>query len=208
MSRRISCPHSSVFNREGFGPHPASTPFLDACDYGGITAEFHEQKGDFMQRLYLSLDPSQASTGWAIIGVAKRIPRFVAGGFIDTKAASNPLRCIRQEVQRLLQTYPIERFVAKERMFYRNNLATLALAKVHGVIEEVLDGYDVFDIPSSTVRKIVGGHGCASKDLVASGVRRLLGLPRTFVFDRWDISDAASVGITYLYQAGLIDIPA
>ncbi|WP_026962306.1 crossover junction endodeoxyribonuclease RuvC [Alicyclobacillus herbarius] len=161
-----------------------------------------------MQRLYLSLDPSQASTGWAIIGVAKRTPRFVAGGFIDTKTANNPLRSIRQEVQRLLQTYPIERSVAKERMFYRNNLATLALAKVHGVIEEVLDGYDVFDIPSSTVRKIVGGHGCASKDLVASGVRRLLGLPRTFVFDRWDISDAASVGITYLYQAGLIDIPA
>jgi len=161
-----------------------------------------------MQQFFLSLDPSKSSTGWSVIALERETVRYVDGGYIDTRRAENPLRVIRQELSRIVGLYSIEKTVLKEQMFYKYNVATLALAKVHGVIEEALDGYNLVDVPSSSIRKIIGGHGRADKDAVANGVRRLLHLPPDYTFARFDISDAASVGLTYLFQANLIPMSA
>lgn len=161
-----------------------------------------------MTKYFLSLDPSQASTGFAILALEEGNVRYVDGGYIDTRHAANPLRVIRGELSRIVGLYPIEQMVLKEGMFYKNNLATLALAKVHGVIEEALDGYTLVDVSSSTVRKVIGGHGRADKEMVADGVRHLLHLPLDYAFSRSDISDAASVALTYFLQNNMLPLTA
>jgi len=161
-----------------------------------------------MTKYYLALDPSKASTGWAILAWEEDTVKYVDGGFIDTRRKENWLRVIRQELSHIVGLYPIEKVVPKEQMFYRHNIASMVLAKVHGVIEEFLGDYDVRDIPSATVRKMIGGHRNADKNMVADGVRRLLHLPPDFDFPRSDVSDSVSIGLTYLIKNNLLPLTA
>ncbi|WP_141431928.1 crossover junction endodeoxyribonuclease RuvC [Bacillus sp. 03113] len=67
-------------------------------------------------------------------------------------------------------------------------------------------GYKVdAEITPTTVKKIVGGNGSASKEEVEAGVRRILGLADDYVFKSNDESDAAAIGLAYLIREGLIE---
>lgn len=61
-----------------------------------------------------------------------------------------------------------------------------------------------FEVTNSRVKSLVGDAGAAKKDKVELGIRKILGLPDSFVFANDDESDAAAIGYTFLYDKGLI----
>lgn len=66
-------------------------------------------------------------------------------------------------------------------------------------------GYKVAaEITPTSVKKIVGGKGDASKAEVEAGVRRMLGLTDDYAFKSDDASDACAIGLAYLINEGLI----
>lgn len=102
---------------------------------------------------------------------------------------------------------PFDEIIREDYVQGRNKRAKQAIYGAWAAVDVGLGrfGYAVTrHITPTAVKALVGGKGDASKDEVAAGVRRLLGLPRDYRFEADDASDAAAVVLAWLIREGMI----
>lgn len=157
----------------------------------------------------LCLDLSLACTGYAVMEVKRgKIEVLEVGHINNKKYASKPhgfrLYQIFMTLKPLFDKYRITG-VVKERGFSKGHKSTQALFKVAGVVDLIAHakgGFDVVEIAPLTVKKLIGGHGKASKEEVEAGLVKFLKKPMEFANN--DESDAVGVGIAYCIQKGYV----
>ena len=157
----------------------------------------------------LCLDLSLASTGYSVLKVVDGKVEVLEVGHINNKKYSSRSHGFRLyqifvTLKGLFEKHEIT-VVVKERGFSLGHKSTQALFKVAGVVDLIAHakgGFDVEEIAPLTVKKLVGGHGKASKEEVAAGVHKFMKNPVKFKND--DESDSVGVGIAYCLQKRLI----
>jgi Holliday junction resolvasome RuvABC endonuclease subunit len=110
------------------------------------------------------------------------------------------LRQVSTEFKKLMEKYP-PKIIAIERYFAGHANATIALAKVHGVINELTYDKVIYYYPPKTVKEAIY-KGNASKQQVQHIIKN------NFVdveFANEDESDSFAVALTYLIKNNLID---
>lgn len=153
------------------------------------------------------------STGIAIYDLEKE--KFVYVGSIDTKKLKQTakekrenilehgkkLRRLSEELQKLFEEYPPS-MVAIERSFsgsFKN--AIIALAKVHGIVNEMLATTPSIYYPPKTIKEAIY-KGDATKSEIQ---RIILSNFEYLVFENEDESDAVAICLTYLMKEKLVN---
>lgn len=154
----------------------------------------------------LGLDVSMNACGWAVLQLKNDVPIYVGSGVLkgNTKLTHGQrLRNQRQLFNRLLLTYQ-PTYIARESGFSRHLLSTQVLYKAYGHCDEFFAEYLLVEYTATTIKKVVGGYGQASKKEVERAVRFFLHLPSTTVFESDDETDAIAVALTFLFQHNLV----
>lgn len=170
----------------------------------------------------IAMDLSLNSPGFAVLAVTDEgepivleCTRIVSK---TTKPHGYRLIDIDAEIRRLITTYDPEHYV-REKGFSRFAATTQSLFKVVGVSDIVsykMRGRTVEEISPTTVKKVVAGHGKASKAELAEAVFRIMRIenrdeyyiPKKHKEDELidDKTDAIAVGLCYLAQKGIITL--
>lgn len=167
---------------------------------------------------YLIYDISLTSPGFAVIDVADRKPTLVTTAHATTDAA-------QPDGQRFAIVEAFAITTASAYGTVKNGAAVTVIREDYMNPKQKRQGQTIFgawaavdsglrrcglmvsaEINATTVKRVVGGHGKADKDEVATGVKRILSLPESYVFATNDESDACGIGLTYLIEKGLIDV--
>lgn len=163
-------------------------------------------------RKILAMDLSLNCPAFAVVeireGRAYILEVFHVNNKRNTKwTQAEKLSAIGQALRDLLSRHHgIDAFV-RERGFSRFAQTTQALFRVVGISDlitfEEVGCRQIEEIPPTTVKSLVGGHGKATKDEVEDGVRALLvDEQKDFVFVTDDESDSVAVALSYAIKKG------
>ena len=147
---------------------------------------------------WIGLDISSTTSGWAVVDAAG--PTLVASGII--KMSRRPKDTIGIRLERLffelgpvlLEHRPCRAVL--EAGYLKWGISMLVIAEARGVALLVCQGAGirVDEVPPSTLKLEIGGHGHSDKDRMEAAVRRLCrGCPDSFASD--DESDAVSCAL-------------
>lgn len=167
----------------------------------------------------LSFDIS-ASPGVAVIEIKNRQPKLIAVDHVETDSTATDSE--RYEYVRSLATKtvyenrPFDAIVREKFIRGGSKRSTQLVFGAWSAVDMSLGafGYAVDskdEIVASTIKKLIGGKGGASKEEVAEGVIRILGedvrpllyTERGRLLD--DRADAVAIGLAYAIRKGLID---
>ena len=152
----------------------------------------------------MGIDPGTNFMGYGIIEVEGREVRSVVMGDIDLHTMSDPYRKLRyifERVGKLIDDYS-PREVALESPFFGTNVQSmLKLGRAQGVAMAAALSRDkeVFEYAPSRIKQAITGSGAASKEQVASIVKRMLKLE--YMPRRLDATDGMAVALCHYYTA-------
>lgn len=152
----------------------------------------------------MGIDPGTNFMGYGIIEVEGRVVRSVVMGDIDLHTMSDPYRKLRyifERVGKLIDDYQ-PREVALESPFFGTNVQSmLKLGRAQGVAMAAALSRDkeVFEYAPSRIKQAITGSGAASKEQVASIVKRMLKLE--YMPRRLDATDGMAVALCHYYTA-------
>ena len=152
----------------------------------------------------MGIDPGTNFMGYGIIEVEGRVVRSVVMGDIDLHTMSDPYRKLRyifERVGKLIDDYS-PREVALESPFFGTNVQSmLKLGRAQGVAMAAALSRDkeVFEYAPSRIKQAITGSGAASKEQVASIVKRMLKLE--YMPRRLDATDGMAVALCHYYTA-------
>ena len=152
----------------------------------------------------MGIDPGTNYMGYGIIEVEGNTLRSVVMGDIDLHTMSDPYRKLRyifDRVSKLIEDYQ-PREVALESPFFGVNVQSmLKLGRAQGVAMAAALSRDkeVFEYAPSRIKLAIAGSGSASKEQVASIVKRMLKLE--YAPRRLDATDGMAVAMCHYYTA-------
>ena len=159
----------------------------------------------------LALDLSLSSTGYAVIQWEEGCATVLEVGHIDNKrkgrmkwSHGKRLMHIYEELSFVINSYPDIELVVREKGVSRFNRSTQVLFRVVGVVDLLLEEYELQpskEITISETKKVITGDGKAEKATVATAVQQYLTEKVTFAND--DESDAVAVGVAYCIKEEL-----
>src|SRR5699024_7080739 len=162
----------------------------------------------------LAMDLSLSQPGFAVLTTEENgrgaAPIILEKSFVKTNANKSHgyrLGEISEEIDRYILEYNPEYYV-REKGVSRCREVTQTLVKVVGISD--LDAWmraekDIREIAVTSVKKLVTGNGKAAKDDVQKAVIERLQIDKPDFFANDDESDAASVGLAFYIQKGIID---
>lgn len=157
-----------------------------------------------MSKYVLAFDPSLNGTGYAVLDVSRKKPKLIEVGTVrgrnktwgseDTHPVK--LSLIAAKTRELVARYrPAHNKVFLERGFSNKFVnSTQIIFKARGALESELVGFDIVEIPPTSVKKIISDYGLAHKKTVAECVADFLDVP-VETFETEDESDAAAVAV-------------
>ena len=150
----------------------------------------------------LGIDPGLRYMGWGLVEADGNRLRHVADGVIATdNEASVPdrLRTLHDGLVALFELYRPAEAAVEETYVNRSGSSTLKLGYARGValLAPALAGIAVSEYGAMEVKRAVVGTGAASKEQVATMVRRLL--PGA-TLRRADAADALAVAICHAHH--------
>lgn len=104
------------------------------------------------------------------------------------------LHTIREYIKEIMIKYPPHE-VSIEQGFTMHNKSTQVIYRCHGVANELFHEYKQYYYAPTTVKKLVGKHGQAKKDVVQ---QQILKRYPDIVFKNEDESDAVGVCVSHL----------
>ena len=145
-------------------------------------------------------------TGWALLESLRAAPAVLDSGVIETSAdlpLETRVHAIYDGVLSLLDTHAPGLLVLEDLYAeYRFPRTALLMAHARGVVclAARQRGVELLALAPALVKRVVAGHGAASKEQVQQSVRRLLGLaevPRPS-----HVADALALAFTALSRRG------
>jgi crossover junction endodeoxyribonuclease RuvC len=154
----------------------------------------------------LGVDPGLVGTGWALLVPRASGPGVVDAGVIETSAdlpLSDRVHLIYDGIHGLLEKHAPDLMVLEDLYTeYRFPRTALLMAHARGVVclAAHQHGIALLALAPALVKRVVAGHGAASKEQVQHSVQRLLGLadvPRPS-----HVADALALAFTALSRRG------
>lgn len=154
-------------------------------------------------RYVFGFDPSLNGFGYAVLEIDDKLnlkglaeKGVIKGG--SNTPSSIKLALIQNKVKELVLKYrPAHHQVFVERGFTKFNTSTQAVYKARGALEAELVGFEIIDIPPTTVKQVITGDGKADKSQVAERVKSIFNGVK---FQTSDESDATAVALTGYYK--------
>ncbi len=138
-----------------------------------------------------------SNTGIAIFNIDTCEPILITSVKTNDKDEHGErLHTQREYMKALIEKYPPHE-IAIEQGFTRFNTATQVVYRVHGITNELFYEYPQFYYAPNQVKKIVGKHGQAKKEVVQANI---LEKYPDLEFANDDESDAFAVGICHLIK--------
>lgn len=162
----------------------------------------------------LFCDLSLSGAAFAVLSFSGNTATILETVFVNNKKNAKKgtgyrLDCIATAMADVLKRHPDVAAVVRERGFSRFNGATQALFRVVGVADLTMHRagmtVELGEIPPSTIKLLVAGHGHAEKADVAAALRAYLKpSQQAHIFKTDDESDAVAVGIAWGLQNNLL----
>ena len=150
----------------------------------------------------LGIDPGSRKTGYGIIAVDRRGPRYVASGCINVAKLDMPNRLaeIHKSISELIMAHNPDMLAIEEVFVSKNAKSALLLGQARGVAiaAAVAQGLPVAEYAARLVKQAVVGTGKASKEQVQHMVEVLLklsGRPQA------DAADALAIALCHVNTA-------
>lgn len=145
------------------------------------------------------LDISLARTGYVI---SEGLEIIEVGNIPTSDKLPTQIR-LKQIFAALLKKKKLYKpdLVVIEDVFHRNAITSKQLYKAHGVCNLIFYDSKIEYINPSTIKKVVGGHGDASKEQVAEGVKQYF---KDLCFSCDDESDAVGILVCWMKKNKLI----
>ena len=152
----------------------------------------------------MGIDPGTNYMGYGIIEIEGRTMRSVVMGDIDLHTMSDPYRKLHyifERVGKLIDDYE-PREVALESPFFGTNVQSmLKLGRAQGVAMAAAlhRQKEVFEYAPSRIKQAIAGSGSASKEQVATIVKRMLKVE--YMPRRLDATDGMAVAMCHYFTA-------
>lgn len=152
----------------------------------------------------MGIDPGTNYMGYGIIDVEGKTLRAVVMGDIDLHTMSDPYRKLRyifDRVSKLIEDYAPDEVALESPFFGTNVQSMLKLGRAQGVAMAAALTHDkqVYEYAPSRVKLSIAGSGSASKEQVASIVKRMLKLD--YIPRRLDATDGMAVAMCHYFTA-------
>lgn len=155
-----------------------------------------------MSLLFLGVDPALCRTGYALVGVKKRIPYLVDKGLITTdsrKHLSQRLLKIHTSINNVIKKYN-PRGIVLEKIYShpRHPLTSTILGEVRGIILLLAsqNKINIYEYPITHIKKALTGRGSASK----YQIKRMVEFFMKEEIGPQDIIDAIALVLTHLHS--------
>ena len=152
----------------------------------------------------MGIDPGTNYMGYGIIEVEGNTLSSVVMGDIDLHTMSDPYRKLKyifERVGRLIEDYNPKEVALESPFFGQNVQSMLKLGRAQGVAMSAALMYDkeVFEYAPSRIKQAITGSGSASKEQVASIVKRMLKLE--YMPRRLDATDGMAVAMCHYFTS-------
>lgn len=152
--------------------------------------------------IILGIDPGSRITGYGVIDISGRKPRYVDSGCIrmDTKAPmSVRLLTIFQGVDQLIALYRPQVLSIEEVFMHKNPQSALKLGQARGVAicAAAMAELEVVEYAATRIKQTIVGQGHAEKTQVQHMVQSLLKLNRK---PQADAADALAAALTHAFH--------
>ncbi len=153
--------------------------------------------------IVLGIDPGYAITGFSVLQYENHRFKPLDFGVITTTAKSyfpERLRCIKKELEALIEHYKPDVVAIEELFFSRNTTTAIGTAQARGVCVVTCAEHfiPVFEYTPMQVKVAVTGYGKADKKQVQEMVKVLLNLKAVPKPD--DVADAVAVAICHAHS--------
>ncbi len=149
----------------------------------------------------LGIDPGSRVTGYGVVCIDKRQPRYLASGCIRLKDEHLPqrLQTLYSGLTALLSQYQPQQAAIEQVFVGRNVSSALKLGHARGVamLAMSMHGLDVAEYSPRTIKQAVAGSGAADKSQIQHMVVRLLKLDKT---PSADAADALAIALCQAYS--------
>ena len=162
-------------------------------------------------RRVLGLDPGLETTGYGLIEVTPAGPKVVEAGVVRSAVGRDPadmgdrLKSLFDGVCEILDQWT-PAAVAVEQLYahVEHPRTSILMAHARGVffLAAAQRGIPVFSYAATQVKKLVTGHGRATKEQMQHAVARELGL--TKVPEPHDVADALAIALCHVFSSGHI----
>lgn len=159
--------------------------------------------------VYLGIDPGLQRTGYAILKRTPHKPMLVEGGVIKSSSSqtlAERVLEIGQGIQEVIAEYHPEA-VAIEQVFSmtRNPKTAVLMAHARGAIlfAAAQAELPIMHYTPRQIKKLLTGHGAASKEQVQAAIKRELGLKQ--ILEPNDVADASAVALCH-YHSCQVDL--
>jgi len=154
-----------------------------------------------MKLRILGIDPGTAITGWAVVEEAKKKPRLIACGCVNTskmKSDAERLVEIGKDIATLLKKYKPQEAAIEDLFFFKNLKTAITVAQARGVIlyEIKKNLIPLFSYTPLQVKQALTGYGRAEKKQIQIMVKSILNLKSIPKPD--DAADAVALAICHL----------
>ncbi len=159
------------------------------------------------ERIILGIDPGTNVMGYGLLGINGKRPEVIVLGVIQlNKFESHYLRLARifERVRGLVDQYLPDEMAIEAPFFGKNVQSMLKLGRAQGVAMAAALSRDIpiAEYAPLSIKQAVTGNGQASKEQVATMLRRLLSIPEEKIPKLLDATDALAVALTHFYETG------
>ena len=155
----------------------------------------------------LGIDPGTARIGYGIVEKREGKLRRTTSGLLDVPkglSENNRLPAIEKSFERLLSEQKPDRMCIERLFFAKNQKTAISVAQARGVLVNtaVKRGIEIQEQTPLQIKIAVTSNGKASKENVATMVRKLLNIPETerLIDDITDALAAAIAGVNNNYH--------
>ena len=150
----------------------------------------------------LGIDPGTARLGFAILDYddSNKIDLIDCGVIETAKTDSDASRLteIRDDLQELIDQYQPKIAAVEKLFFFKNPKTVIPVAQARGVVMELCqrEKMRIFEYTPLEMKKIITGHGMASKDLVSEIIHSALKIQTQIKPD--DAVDAVGLALSFI----------
>ncbi|ART61662.1 crossover junction endodeoxyribonuclease RuvC [Kushneria marisflavi] len=160
--------------------------------------------------ILLGIDPGSRRTGFGVIDISSRSPRYVASGCIkiDASTLAQKLAQVYAGVAEVIAQHAPNEMAIEQVFLSKNADSALKLGQARGtaIVCAANHGLDVHEYAARRIKQVVTGNGGADKTQVQHMVQstlKLSGLPQE------DAADALAIALTHFFSCrGAVTMPA
>ena len=157
------------------------------------------------EKIILGIDPGTNIMGYGVLKVTGIKPEVMTLGVIDLRKCEDPY----QRVQGVISSYLPDELAIEAPFYGKNVQSMLKLGRAQGVaiVAALCRDIPVTEYAPLKIKMAITGNGQASKEQVASMLKRMLHIPESEMGPFMDATDALGAAYCHYLQMGRPSLP-